>query len=490
MRHAELGERPPVGQRHADIDQWHLHQLVQRRLLRLGQFRGQVGDHHVPAGQHPMGRPHPAQFAAAQVVDHHSVGAAVADVDRQAVQADAHRAACPIQRRIVGSRQHYVLGARARQGGRDQLAHQQPRHRGVAVGEVEGRRAAGGRVARRGIAHAGGTGGIELQSLESRQAQAPAVQRRLGLDADAPLAMGGGPVVGDHPGVGLDHLQQVVAVADARQPIHLLGGVEVGQVVDLGGLDAHDIGLDLGRQRRGRQPGGERLGVLRACVEAAEADHEFVGAEGLLVEEHRRFQPGVTIEVLVGAGLGQGDRIDAQLGHQAGRDRAVGAGAVDQHGPAVQQQGAAADVELVALGVAAEVVVVLQHQDAGVGLGLAPEVRCGQAADPAADHHQIVGLVVLHRLAGVELAVAQGVGRLERPRMAAAHPRAGGRVVAGLVGGCGLGDGGGGGGQGWPLAEQGGAGSQRHAVQEVAPVEAHANCSLTARWAWSMATSV
>jgi hypothetical protein len=50
----------------------------------------------------------------------------------------------------------------------------------------------------------------------------------------------------------------------------------------------------------------------------------------------------------------------------------------------------AAQVELVALGVAAEVVVVVEDQDPRAGPRGAVEMRRRQAADAAADDHQVV----------------------------------------------------------------------------------------------------
>ena len=96
----------------------------------------------------------------------------------------------------------------------------------------------------------------------------------------------------------------------------------------------------------------------------------------------------------------------------------------------------AIDGELVALGVAAEIVVVFEDQDLGrVAMRLAIEPCRGEAADAAADHDEVVFL--LDRLAGeVEfLAFArQPVRHLERAGMAAAQPGQRRRVIARGVG--------------------------------------------------------
>ena len=119
----------------------------------------------------------------------------------------------------------------------------------------------------------------------------------------------------------------------------------------------------------------------------------------------------------------------------------------------------AVDGELVALGVAAEIVVVLDDQDLRrVAMRLAVEPGRGKAADAAADHHEIVFL--LDRLAGeVEfLALArQPVRHLEGAGMAAAQPGQRRRVVARGVGA--------------KLVERRQAGSDRQCrpAQEIAP---------------------
>ena len=103
-------------------------------------------------------------------------------------------------------------------------------------------------------------------------------------------------------------------------------------------------------------------------------------------------RPSDAIDLAVVAGLVQGRRIDAQGLQQAVGDRAVGERTVDLQGAAVHQVQLAAEVVLVALGVAAEIVVVVEDQDARAGPRGAVEVRRRQAADAAADDDQVVGL--------------------------------------------------------------------------------------------------
>lgn len=82
-------EGTPVLQRHARIHQRCLDQLVQRRLLRLGQFGTQMRDHHVPAREHTLPRCRPIQATAARVDHFDALAAEVANSQCGAVQANA-----------------------------------------------------------------------------------------------------------------------------------------------------------------------------------------------------------------------------------------------------------------------------------------------------------------------------------------------------------------------------------------------------------------
>ena len=81
----------------------------------------------------------------------------------------------------------------------------------------------------------------------------------------------------------------------------------------------------------------------------------------------------------------------------------------------------AVEIEFVALGMAAEVVVIVENEDAARAAGvLAIKMRGGKTADARADHDEIV------LFAGIDgggrcLSIAQGVGGFERSGMTAAH---------------------------------------------------------------------
>ena len=73
-------------------------------------------------------------------------------------------------------------------------------------------------------------------------------------------------------------------------------------------------------------------------------------------------------------------------------------------------------MKLIALGVAAEVVVIFDDQDARLGSrNLAKEMRRGEPADAAPHHHQIVGFSSVNRGPGLgpEGAVTQAVRHFE-----------------------------------------------------------------------------
>src|SRR6202789_456281 len=105
----------------------------------------------------------------------------------------------------------------------------------------------------------------------------------------------------------------------------------------------------------------------------------------------------------------------------------------------------AVQVEFIAFGMAAEIVVVVEDQNAAVGLLCAIKMRGGEAADAPSDHDQVVFLAGT-RGGRPALAVAQRVSVLEGAGMAAAHAGEQGRVVAGSILGGGGARGGAGGG--------------------------------------------
>ncbi len=120
--------------------------------------------------------------------------------------------------------------------------------------------------------------------------------------------------------------------------------------------------------------------------------------------------------------------IDADFPDHLGGDGGIAFRRFHQHGPAVCNERAAIERELVALGMAAKIVVIVEHQDAGLRVDIATiDVRRGQAADARTDDNQVVVLAGLLR--GPAPALHRGVGRFEGTRVGAAHPGLGRRVV-------------------------------------------------------------
>jgi hypothetical protein len=117
---------------------------------------------------------------------------------------------------------------------------------------------------------------------------------------------------------------------------------------------------------------------------------------------------------------------------------------------------------------AAEIVVIVEDQDFGVGLRGAIEVRRRQTGNARAHHHQVIRRVdILRRPRRLpEFSVAQIMGGFEGTGMAAAHSGALGRIIAGAIlrrlSLCGM-----------SLRRGGGqrGGAYRHAIEEIAPVD-------------------
>ena len=161
------------------------------------------------------------------------------------------------------------------------------------------------------------------------------------------------------------------------------------------------------------------------------AGHRPVGAEGLAVEEHAAGEPHAT------------DRASGRTRCRSAADRrrcrAAAAcprrerrGRVDRLGAAVSDHQPTVVGELVALGVTAEVVVVVEDQDPRGRAGrLTVEERRRQAAQPGADDDQVVDLAGIGGagdLPGAAVA-RQRVRGLERPDVAAAQAGERGRIV-------------------------------------------------------------
>ena len=227
-----------------------------------------------------------------------------------------------------------------------------------------------------------------------------------------------------HAGVELPQLGEEVRIAHAREARFLLGLAEARHRVEALGQQPLVIAPHrVAHRRRGQKR-----------IVAHVAGQQAIGAEGLLVEEERGAEAERLVEIRV-EHLGIARDLDAQLGDEVFGDFAVRRRAVDRLRAAVADVGAAVVGELVALGVAAEVVVVVEDQDARVGPRLAEDMRGRQAADAAAHHHEIVLLARVFRCRRVlpEGGVAHRVERLERSDVRSAQAGQRRRIAAGLA---------------------------------------------------------
>ncbi len=170
---------------------------------------------------------------------------------------------------------------------------------------------------------------------------------------------------------------------------------------------------------------------------ASVAADQLVHAEAGLVEEHRAGQAQAGVEVGV-EGCLEALELDAQAFQQVFGVFAVeGVRRLQRLAAAVAEDGAPAGLEFVALGMAAEVVVVLDDEDARRGVPFAIEPGGGEAADAAADHHQVVFLFD-RQVVDIEglLLPAHLVCDFEGAWMATAQAGERGRIVAAAGGGA------------------------------------------------------
>src|SRR5262245_28208583 len=109
-------------------------------------------------------------------------------------------------------------------------------------------------------------------------------------------------------------------------------------------------------------------------------------AESLAVEEHAIAQPQRLVEIRVLEFSIHAFDVDAEFLDEPRCDRTVGPRTLDHQSAAVHEMRAAVQVELVALGVSAEVVVIVEDQDSRIArVSGSKKVRGGEAAEATAD---------------------------------------------------------------------------------------------------------
>jgi hypothetical protein len=165
--------------------------------------------------------------------------------------------------------------------------------------------------------------------------------------------------------------------------------------------------------------------ALRCSPAIRNSCHQTIDAKGLPVEEDRGLQTVKDVRVGRLSGLvAQFHWIDTQLIHQSTRLFAVWKWGFYGQSSAVGDQQAALRAKFIALGVAAEVIMIVQNENAGGRAGArAVEVGSGQAADAAADDDEVKSLARINRFSSSlpEIAVAQGVRHLKRSPVTSSH---------------------------------------------------------------------
>ena len=159
------------------------------------------------------------------------------------------------------------------------------------------------------------------------------------------------------------------------------------------------------------------------------AAQQHIAAVACPVEQKRRLQAAPHPQPVEIEALEQARDVDAEITQEPVRHVAVQP-VFHVHGTAPGKAHRPALVELVALGVTAEVVVVVEDEDPRLrAVQLAMEVRRRESADPAADDDEVVSLVECKRVLEALTLARQRVRDLEGARVRAAQPRERGRVV-------------------------------------------------------------
>ena len=125
--------------------------------------------------------------------------------------------------------------------------------------------------------------------------------------------------------------------------------------------------------------------------------------------------------------------IDAECAQKSSGNRAVGSRAIDVKCSAIYERKRVAEAKLIALGVAAEVIVIVENEHATSLRCLgAIKMRRGKPTDAAAHDNEIIFFARV-RARTCALAVTQCVRRLEGSGMAATHAGEQWRIVAGRI---------------------------------------------------------
>ena len=400
--------------------------FAQSLTLGRGQVRRDVRDHHVEAGQHGVTRFNAMNDAIADIGDLCTVIYA-ADMDASRIEAQADRLIGAVERAIVERRRHDVAHRVARRCARNEGAHQKAGDRGVAVGEMidvgllprgiagVGKPQPGeARIAE--IARLGGRHRVAAEPEEAERAALETVRRFLAAAAV---------------------FHQIVAIAGALRECRSFPHGFARKRIAPAGIKRNDLCLARLRDRKAGHEFAKRFALGRLVSSSSRtagiACDQHVAAERLAVEEHATREPQRRIEAALEGRLEPRD-VDPKIAQQALGHRAVQRlWRLQRLAAAVADDTAAIEREFVALGVAAEIVVIVEDQDSGGRHGAPVEPCCRKPADAAANHDEIIAF--LDRQA-VDRKLAAFAGErmrdLERALVLSAHPRRRRRVASRL----------------------------------------------------------
>ena len=208
--------------------------------------------------------------------------------------------------------------------------------------------------------------GLEIHPLEPGMALGPGVESGIGVDAHAEESLGAVVVEGNDVGMHLRDVEEEVAVAHPGQPLLLFPVRESRHVV---GVRAPVVeSRDIPARVRGQRGPGEPVGPVDCTVPSGPPHHQPILAEHLLREEGGVAEPQGAVELTASRACRlRPVQVEPDRGEQRPRDRAVVVHGLQIRGPAVQKERAAPVGELVAFGVAPEVVVVVEDKDARAG---------------------------------------------------------------------------------------------------------------------------
>ncbi len=188
------------------------------------------------------------------------------------------------------------------------------------------------------------------------------------------------------------------AIADAREAVFFLFGIQRGQIVFFIAAEAGDVfARGLGNRSFGHEvlPGlgrGNREVVGLTRERWTGIVDEPVAAKHFLVEKDFRDSSASAIDLAVQI-FGKAGDVDSEFFNHAFGDCAVGLLTFDGVGAAIADEGSVVYAEFVAAGVSTEVVVIIEDENARLRAGgFAIEVSGGESADASADDDQIVGL--------------------------------------------------------------------------------------------------